>query len=105
MGTWSKMVKYVIFTSILRCYNVVAGSRGIQPPSPWKITKYRVFSNTGRDPLKILATKPTFNVGPSAERHLAFRWRADDGPLILFGSSPPPSHQLRHKRLSNLDPL
>ena len=31
-----------------------------------KSQKYRVFSNTGQDPLKIYnAAKPAFNVGPS----------------------------------------
>ena len=51
-------------------------------------------SKTGPDPLKNhKTTKPTFNVGPSSacQRNaikMAFRWRADDGPLlVLFGSS------------------
>ena len=41
------------------------------------------------------ATKPAFNVGPSSARQrnaikMAFRWRVDDGPLIVaFGSSLP----------------
>ena len=58
------------------------------------------LSNTGPDLLKIhKVTKPTFNVGPSSARHrnaikMAFRWRADDGPLlVLFGSSLPSSCQ------------
>ena len=30
---------------------------------------------------------------------MAFRWRADDGPLIVVvGSSPPPPHQLKIKQ-------
>ena len=38
------------------------------------------------------ATKPEFNVGPPSSRQrnvilMAFRWRADDGPLlVVFGS-------------------
>ena len=37
------------------------------------------------------ATKPEFNVGPPSSRQrnailMAFRWRADDGPLlVVFG--------------------
>ena len=44
------------------------------------------------------ATKPAFNVGPSSARQRnAFRWRADDDPLIMiFGST---------KNLSKMDPL
>ena len=38
------------------------------------------LSNTGPDPLKnYKATKPAFNFGPLS----AFRWRANDGPLIV----------------------
>ena len=54
----------------------------------------RILSNTGPDPLKNhKAIKPTFNVGQSSacQRNaiqMAFRWRTDDGPLIVvFGSS------------------
>ena len=54
--------------------------------------------NTDQDPRKIY--KPAtaaFHVGPSTARqrnaiYMAFRWRADDGPLVhvaVFGSSPP----------------
>ena len=52
------------------------------------------LSNTGPDPLKNhKATKPAFNVGPSSARQrnaitMAFRWRADDGLiLVVFGST------------------
>ena len=47
------------------------------------------LSNTGPDPLKNhKATNPAFNVGPSSARQrnaiqMAFRWRANDGPLIV----------------------
>ena len=50
------------------------------------------LSNTGPDPLKNhKATNPAFNVGPSSARQrnailMAFRWRADDGPLIDLSS-------------------
>ena len=57
--------------------------------SPWKITKKVSCVNTGPDPLKNRkATKPTF-IDPPAKRHLTFRWRADDGPLILVKVGPP----------------
>ena len=47
------------------------------------------LSNTGPDSFKNhKATKPAFNVGLSLARQrnaieMAFRWRADDGPLIV----------------------
>ena len=66
------------------------------------------FRNTGPEPLKNhKATKPAFNVGPSSARQrdaisMAFRSRADDGPLlVLFESSLLSSK----KKLSELDPL
>ena len=56
------------------------------------------FSNTGPDILKNhKTTKPAFNVGPTSARQrnaikMAFRWRANDDPLlVLFGSSLPSS--------------
>ena len=51
-------------------------------------------------------TKPTFNVGPSSARQrnaigMAFRWRADDGPLsVVFGSP-----VTKNTSLLKLDPL
>ena len=52
------------------------------------------LSNTGPDPLKNRkATRPEFNVRPPSGRQrnaieMAFRWRADDDPLIVvFRSS------------------
>ena len=71
------------------------------------------LSNTGPDPLKNhKATKPSFNVGPSlaCQRNaiqMAFRWQADDGPLlVLFGSSlpsypPPPPPQKKTTTKNN----
>ena len=56
----------------------------------------KFLSNTSPDPLKNQkATMPAFNVGPSSARSqnaikMAFRGRADDGPLIvLFCSTIP----------------
>ena len=49
--------------------------------------------NTGADPLKTYkATKPAFNVGPSSARQrnailMAFRWWANDCPLIVVCGS------------------
>ena len=61
------------------------------PDTPSKNHKNIGFlSNTGLDPLKNQkATQPTFNVGPSSARRrnaisLAFRWQADDGPLLVL---------------------
>ena len=80
------------------------------PPPPLKNHENMGFlCNTGPDPLKNhKTTKPAFIVGPSSARQLhaiqmAFRWRADDGPiiLVLLGSSLPSSI----KTLSELDPL
>ena len=62
---------------------------------------------SGPDPQKNYeATEPAFNVGPSSARQrnailMAFRWRADDGPLILVFRS---SHHssTRKKKLSKI---
>ena len=67
-------------------------------------------SNTGPGPLKHRkATKPAFNVGPSSARQrnvMAFRWRADDVPLIVvLGSSLPSSTKKTTNVVSKLDPL
>ena len=57
-----------------------------------------LLCNTGLDHLKNhKASKPAFNVGPSSARKrnaisMAFRWRANDGPIkAVFGSSIPAS--------------
>ena len=65
------------------------GLGGSDPPPPERSQKYRISKQewTGSpEILKILkATTPAFNVVPSSARH--FRWRADDGPLlVIFGS-------------------
>ena len=64
------------------------------------------LSNSGTNPLKNHKfTKPTFNVVPSSTRQrnailMAFRWRANDGPLIMvFGSSHPSSTKKRKNKI------
>ena len=80
------------------------GDRGSGPP--WKITKNIGFlSNTGSDPLKNQAAIQCWTIiGLPAKRHLiAFRWWADNGPLlVIFWSSLPWSTK---KTLSELNPL
>ena len=67
---------------------IQSGDRGFGPTLPGKSQKYRVLCNTGPDPLtNHKGSKPAFNVGPLSARQrdaiqMAFRWRADDGPLI-----------------------
>ena len=77
------------------------GSRGGQgvriPLEKHKIYGFLAIYNTGPDPLKIhKAINPAFNVGHHWHAsEMAFRWRANDGPLIVvFGSS---HHQLKEK--------
>ena len=69
------------------------GSRGGQRVrTPLKNHKNYIgfVRNTGPDPLtNHKASKPAFNVRPlSAHQRnaiqMAFRWRADDGPLIVY---------------------
>ena len=66
------------------------GGGGGNPPHPEKSQKYRVSLQyyIYQDPLKITTTEPAFNGGPlSAHQQntisMAFRWRADDGPLSV----------------------
>ena len=52
------------------------------------------LSNTGSDPLKNRSYQASIQcwtiIGTPAKRHLmAFRWRADDGPLIVVLGLPP----------------
>ena len=88
------------------------GGLGVQIP-PMKNHKILGFlSNSGIGPLKNCgATGPAFNVGPSlaCQRkaiEMAFRWQADDGPLIvLFGSTYLSSAKKKRKKVSKLNPL
>ena len=75
----------------------MSGSRS-RPPPPLKNHKNIGFSsNTGPDPLKNRSCEASIQcwafIGMPAKRHLmAFRWRADDGPLkVGLGSSLPSS--------------
>ena len=87
------------------------GDRGSGPPL--KNHKNIGFSSsTGPDPLKNRSYQASFQcwaiIGTPAKRHLmAFRWRADDGPLIVvLGSSLTSSTKKKTKKaLSKLDPL
>ena len=73
------------------------GGQGVRTPPPEKSQNTGFSSNTGPDPLKNRSCEAsilclTF-IGMPAKRHLmAFRWRADDGPLkVGLGSSLPSS--------------
>ena len=67
----------------------VQGVRTPLPPPGKSQKNIEFLSNTGPDPLKNhKVTKPALNVGPSSARqrsaiYMAFRWRADNGPLIV----------------------
>ena len=50
------------------CGSSGGGTRGPDPPIPEKSQNIGFSSNTDPDPLKIAATKPAFNVGPSSAR-------------------------------------
>ena len=89
-----------------RTSNKMRGSRG----EIWNLLENHkniwFLSNTGLYPLiNHKATKSSFNVGPPSARHrsaikMAFRRRADDGPLlVLIGSSLPSSSTKREKKL------
>ena len=70
------------------------GGQRVRTPSE-KSQNIGFSSNTGPDPLKNhKATKPAFNVGSLSARQqnvilMAFRWWANDGPLIVFRSTSP----------------
>ena len=91
--------KAVPFMTTMRESSGVGGGQGVLSLNNHKAIGF--FSNTGPEPLKShKATKPVFNVGPSSpwQRNtvlMAFHCWTDDCPLlVVFGSSPPPSHQL-----------
>ena len=73
------------------------GSRGGQgirtSPPPWKITKIYGFRNPWKSQSYQASIQCWTIISAQAKRHLmAFRWWADDGPLIVvFGSSLPSS--------------
>ena len=72
---------FVCFCHVMHV-RIREGGRGSGTPLK-NVKNIGFFSHTGPDPLlNHTATKQTFNVGPPA-----FRWRADDGPLILVFES------------------
>ena len=84
------------------------GDQGSGPPPPLKNHNNIGFlSNSGPDPLKHYeAIEPAFNVGPSSARKrnailIAFRWRADDGPLIVVFRSSHPSSTKKRKKITS----
>ena len=99
--------------TIPRCRDTIRGSRGgTGGADPLKNHKAIGFiCNTCPDPhINHKATKTAFKVGPPSAGALqrnaisiAFRWRADDGQLlVVFGP-----HQLKntHKKKIKVDPL
>ena len=100
-ASWEENTQLV--NSDLSCTEPEKGGQGVR--TPLKNHKNIGFlSNTGPDPLKNhKATKPVFNVGPPSAHQrntieMAFRWQANDGPLIVvFGSSLPSSTKNKQK--------
>ena len=94
----------------LKCFLLVPvacadphGGQGVR--TPLKKSQNKGFlSDSGPDPLKNNeATEPAFNVGPSSARKrnailIAFRWRADDGLLIVVLRSSHPSSTKKRKK-------
>ena len=83
------------------------GGQGVRTPLPLKNHKNIGFlCNTGPDPLKNHKTaKQAFNVGPSFARQrntieMAFRWRANDGRLLVVFGSPTTNKNQKKKRQS-----
>ena len=85
--------------SEISCADPEGDSYGVRtppPPPPLKIHKNILFSSiTGLDSLKNRSYQASIQcwaiIGTPAKRHLmhlmmAFRWRADDGPLIVKGT-------------------
>ena len=68
------------------------------------------LSNTDPDSLKNQeATKPAFHVEPPSARqqnaiYMAFRWWADDGPLLVFVVSSVPIEKNKYKTFSEVGP-
>ena len=95
--------------------DIMCGYRGgTGGPDPMKNHKNIGFSsNKGPDPLKnrsyLASIQCLAIISTPAKRHLmGFRWRADDGPLIVLPRSSLPSSTKRKKKQktsSKLDPL
>ena len=87
-------------------FDGICGSReGGGGPNPFENhNNIGLFGNIGPDPLKNCSYQASIRclaiIGTPAKRHLmAFRWRADNGPLIVvLGSSLPSSTNKTKKR-------
>ena len=87
------------------CADPEGGGAGGPDPPPLKNHKNIGFSsNTGPDSLKNRGYQASIQcwaiIGTPAKRHLmAFRWRADDGPLIVvLGSAIPSSTKEKQQK-------
>ena len=92
-----KFVKCAVYETCALMHNYAqacadpegGGGQGVTPLKNHK-NILGFLSSTGPDPLKNhKATKPEFNVGLSSacQRNaieMAFRWRADDGPVLVL---------------------
>ena len=113
---WSLFYRAVltVLSSLFSTISLIRGSRGgqgVRTPPPLKYHKAIGFlSNTGPDPLENhKATMPAFYVGPTSARQrnaikMAFRWRANDGPLIVVFESSLPLSNKQTKRCQSLTP-
>ena len=74
-------------------------------PDPLKIKEYSFFINTGPDPMKVTKLPSQHSMWGHYRhaREMAYRWLADDDPLLVLYGSFSPHHQ--KKVLSELDPL
>ena len=86
-------------------YGSRGGTGGPDPPPPLKNHKNIGFpSNTVPDSLKNRSYQASIQcwgiIGTPVKRHLmAFRWRADDGPLkVVLGSSLPSSTKIKEEK-------
>ena len=83
------LFKHIYFSDLSHVRIQRGGAGDPDPPPPLKNHKNIGFLGTAPDPLKnYKATKPAFNVGPTTARQrnailITFRWRADEGPLIV----------------------
>ena len=100
---------YEIGNRCTSCADPEGGGGTGGPDPPEKSQKYRVsYQYRSGSPENHKAAKSAYNGGPLSARQryaieMAFRWRADDGPLMLvFGSSLPLSTK---KNVKKLDPL
>ena len=96
MGFQYISISVYIVRSHARIQRGAGGPDPPPPPPPLKNHKNIEFlSNTGPDPQEFSKLPSQYKrwaiIGTPAKRHLkAFRWRDDDGPLlVIFGSSLP----------------